>query len=144
VSKQKLRSHSLLSFTLQQVILLFCTIKLLYFIFFLLRITLCSLLQGFLSWSHLTGRCLLKKVMLQTSCAFWLPAQTLNFKLVPPAYRYRQRAQKNVFCRLYPPSPATTALFSSFLSFLYYKLALFIAGAGLPIHMIREISWEPK
>ncbi len=27
---------------------------------------------------------------------------------------------------------------------LYSKLTLYIAGAGLPIHMIGKVSWEPK
>jgi hypothetical protein len=46
-----------------------------------------------------------------------------------------------VFCRLYPSFlPATTAVFSSCLSSLYNC----ITGAGLPIHMIKEVSWEPK
>jgi hypothetical protein len=40
--------------------------------------------------------------------------------------------------------PVTTAVFGSFLSSLYYKLTLHIGGAGLPILMIRKVSWDPK
>ncbi len=46
------------------------------------------------------------------------------------------------FLSTLPLLPATTAVFSSYLSSLYPKHC--IAGASLPIHMIGEVSWEPK
>jgi hypothetical protein len=50
-----------------------------------------------------------------------------------------------VFSRLYPSSPlATMAVFGSYLSSLYTLNWHCIAGAGLPIHMIGEVSWDQE
>ncbi len=43
-----------------------------------------------------------------------------------------------------PLPPATTAMIGSHLSSVFSWLALYRGYAGLPIHMIWEVSWEPK
>jgi hypothetical protein len=45
---------------------------------------------------------------------------------------------------LVPPPSATTAVSGSYLSSSYTLNLHCIAGAGLPIHIIGEVSWEPK
>jgi hypothetical protein len=56
----------------------------------------------------------------------------------------------NVFCFLSSLPllpPATTAVFGSYLSSLYSEITLSlhcIAGAGLPNHMMGEVSWDPN
>ncbi len=49
-----------------------------------------------------------------------------------------------VFCRLYPSSPKPPRQCLDPTCNLFTLNLHCIAGAGLPIHMIGEVSWEPK